>query len=156
MMEINVVCVGSLKEDYWKDAIKEYQKRIGAFAKINIVEVNEAKYLSSQAEMLHAKKEEAEQLKRYKKGYAFALEVKGKNYSSEDFAQKIKSLLNNGTSTLSFFIGGSVGLDADFSNSCNEKISFSSFTFPHQLMRVILMEQIYRSCMINANKTYHK
>lgn len=155
-MEINIVCVGNLKEKYWIDAINEYKKRLSAFAKVNIIETKESRYLDSQQELLRAKREESENLAKYKKGYCFALEVGGKTYSSTAFSEKIKNLQINGISQITFFIGGSVGLDENFSKSCNEQISFSCFTMPHQLIRVVLIEQIYRAFMINANKTYHK
>lgn len=155
-MTINIVCVGSLKEKYWKDAIAEYQKRICAFAKINIIEVKESAYGNSDAEILKAKQEEAQRLLAYKKGFCIALEINGKSFDSIGFSKYIASLENLGNSTISFFIGGSYGLDKSFSDSLNQRISFSSFTFPHQLMRVILLEQIYRSFMISGNRTYHK
>jgi 23S rRNA (pseudouridine1915-N3)-methyltransferase len=156
MIGINIVCVGNLKEKYWVDAIKEYEKRLGAFAKVNIVEVKESEYGTSEKEILDAKKSEAERLSKHKKGYCVALEIGGKNFDSEQFASHIESLATTGNSTISFFIGGSFGLDKNFSDDCNEKLSFSKFTFPHQLMRVILLEQIYRAFTIINGKTYHK
>ena len=156
MISINIVCVGNLKEKYWKDAISEYQKRISAFANLNIVEVKESIYGASEKEILLAKKEEAEKLEKYKNGYCVALEIKGKTFDSEGFAKHISSLMISGNSQITFFIGGSYGLDKNFSDSVNEKLSFSEFTFPHQLMRVILTEQIYRAFTIINNKTYHK
>ena len=156
MITINVVCVGSLKEKYWKDAISEYSKRISAFAKLNIVEVKEALYGSSQKEIEIAKKEEAERLKKYASGKTIALEIAGKTFDSEGLASHIQSVTTNGFSTITFVIGGSFGLDKAFSDSLDEKLSFSSFTFPHQLMRVVLLEQIYRSFTIINGKTYHK
>ena len=155
-MDINIVCVGSLKEKFWKDAIDEYKKRLSAFAKVNVYEVKESVYGTSDAEILKAKKEEAERLLKYKQGHTIALEIDGKSFSSEEYANHVSGLMTNGNSTLTFFIGGSFGLDRDFSNSLNEKLSFSKFTFPHQLMRVILLEQIYRVFTIINNKTYHK
>ena len=156
MVEINIVSVGNLKEKYWKDAIAEYQKRLSAFAKVNIIEVKESVYGDSVAEIEKAKREEAERLSKYRQGHTIALEIDGKNFSSEDFAGHLKNLMTNGSSTITFFIGGSFGLDKDFSNSLDEKLSFSKFTFPHQLMRVILLEQVYRAFTIINNKTYHK
>lgn len=156
MININIVCVGNLKEKYWKDAIQEYQKRISRFADFNIIEVKESSYGSSHKEIEIAKKEEAEKLAKYKKGYLIALEVNGKNYTSESFAENINKIANNGNSTITFFIGGSHGLDAEFSKSLNEQMSFSKLTFPHQLVRVVLSEQIYRAFTILNNITYHK
>lgn len=156
MISISIVCVGNLKEKYWKDAISEYQKRISAFANLNIVEVKESVYGTSEKEILLAKKEEAERLEKYKSGHCIALEIKGKTFDSEGFAKHIDALMTNGNSQITFFIGGSYGLDKNFSDGLNEKLSFSEFTFPHQLMRVILTEQIYRAFTIMNNKTYHK
>ena len=156
MISINIVCVGNLKEKYWKDAISEYEKRISSFAKLNIIEVKESVYGTSEKEILLAKKEEAERLEKYKDGYCIALEIKGKTFDSEGFSKYISNLMINGNSLISFFIGGSYGLDKSFSDSMDEKLSFSAFTFPHQLMRVVLVEQIYRAFTIKAGKTYHK
>ena len=156
MITINVVCVGSLKEKFWKDAISEYSKRISAFAKLNVVEIKESIYGTSSKEIELAKKDEAERLKKYVVGKTVALEIKGKVFDSESYAGHINQLASSGTSTITYFIGGSFGLDKDFSNSLDEKLSFSSFTFPHQLMRVVLLEQIYRCFTIINGKTYHK
>lgn len=156
MIQINIACVGNLKEKYWKDAIAEYQKRIGAFAKINIFEVKESDYGSSEKQVLLAKREEAERLQKLKIGHTIALEINGKTFDSEAFSKHISNLMVQGNSAVTFFIGGSFGLDGQFSDSLDEKISFSSFTFPHQLMRVILVEQIYRAFTILNGKTYHK
>lgn len=156
MITINLVCVGSLKEKFWKDAVGEYQKRISAFAKLNVIEVKESVYQKCERQILVAKKEEAERLKKYATGYTVALEINGKTFTSEGFAEHINNLMNMGNSCITFFIGGSYGLDKQFSDSLNEKLSFSSFTFPHQLMRVILLEQIYRAFTIISHKTYHK
>lgn len=156
MISINIVCVGNLKEKFWSQATEEYKKRLSLFAKLNIIEVKESDYGSSAKEILLAKKQEAERLEKYKKGYCIALEIKGEKFDSEQFALNIKNIADKGNSTISYFIGGSYGLDAEFSNSLNQKISFSNLTFPHQLMRVIVMEQIYRAFTILNNKTYHK
>lgn len=155
-MEINIVCVGSLKEKYFKDAVSEYTKRIGGFCKINIIEVKDLDYGDSEGNILKTKKQEAECLLKYKKGYTIALEIGGKSYTSENFAKFIKNTFDTKNPCISFFIGGSNGLDKQFSDSLDMKLSFSSFTFPHQLMRVILLEQVYRAFMINNNRIYHK
>ena len=156
MITINIVCVGNLKEKYWIDAIEEYKKRITPFAKLNIFEVKESAYGISEKDILIAKKEEAERIKKYLQGYVIALEIDGKNFDSESFANQIQKLMIQGNSTLTFIIGGSYGIDKELSNSADLKLSFSKFTFPHQLMRVILMEQIYRAFTILNGKTYHK
>lgn len=154
MITINILCVGNLKEKFWKDAIAEYQKRISAYAKLNIIEVKESTYDLNQIDK--AKRDEAERLKKCLDGHLVALEIGGKSFTSEQFAQHIQALQTNGISTITFLIGGSYGIDKSLSDSCNEKLSFSSFTFPHQLMRVILTEQIYRAFTILNGKTYHK
>lgn len=156
MININIVCVGDLKEKFWKDAIDEYSKRLSLYSKLNIIEVKESNYGTSEKEIEIAKQQEAQKLEKYKKGYCVALEIKGKSFTSESFSEHINTIAINGNSTISFFIGGSYGLDKQFSDSMNEKITFSNFTFPHQLMRVILLEQIYRAFTIINNKTYHK
>lgn len=155
-MEINIVCVGHLKEAFWKSAVEEYKKRIGGFCKINIVEIDDVDFGSQPSQILKEKKVEAQNLVKYKKGFSIALEIDGKTFSSVSFAQKIKNIFDGVNSTITFFIGGSNGLDKEFSDSCDMKLSFSDFTFPHQLMRVILLEQLYRAMMINSNRSYHK
>lgn len=156
MITVNIVCVGNLKEKYWKDAIEEYKKRISPYARLNIVEVKESLYGTSPKDILIAKSEEAENIKKHLAGYVIALEIGGKSFSSEEFAQSFQTLLNQGNSTITFLIGGSYGIDKDLSDSANMKLSFSKFTFPHQLMRVVLVEQIYRAFTILNGKTYHK
>lgn len=158
MMSVNIICVGTLKEDYWVEACREYEKRLSSFVKINLIEVKESllKHNASVAEIKKAKFEEAQLINSKIKGFVIVLEVKGINLTSEAFANKISELNVNGISEISFVIGGSNGLDKEFSKSANMQLSFSHFTFPHQLMRVILLEQIYRAMCIKNNKTYHK
>lgn len=155
-MVVNIICVGNLKEKYWISAIEEYSKRLKLFCEFNIIEVKEFNEGKSSAEILNNKKQESKLLEKYKKGYTIGLEIKGELLSSEQFADKLKDIALQGNSTISFFIGGSNGLDKDFSNSLDYKISFGKCTYPHQLMRVILTEQIYRCFMINSNRSYHK
>lgn len=152
-MEINVVCVGNIKEKYLKDAVNEYVKRLGAFCKINVIEVKDYDSLD---QIDKTKKLEAENLQKYKKGYTIALEIGGESLSSEQLAGKMEQIFSQKSSTITFFIGGSNGLDKTFSDSLDYKLSFSRLTFPHQLMRVILLEQIYRAFMINSGRSYHK
>ncbi len=156
-MEFNIVCVGSLKEDYLKDAQKEYIKRIGGYCKVNVIECKEADYkdLSTQS-IINAKKKEAEQIGQHLKGFVVALEVEGKQFTSLEFAQKIKKLEVDGISCVTLIIGGSYGIFEELSARANLKLSFGKFTLPHQLIRVVLLEQIYRAITINNNKTYHK
>lgn len=156
-MEFNIVCVGSLKEKYLKEAQLEYIKRISAYSKINVIECKEADYKDlSQENIKLAKKKEADKIKEHLKGYVVALEINGKQFSSEELAKEIKNLEVKGISSLTLIIGGSYGIFEELSNSANLKLSFGKFTLPHQLMRIVLLEQIYRSLTIINNKTYHK
>lgn len=156
-MEFNVVCVGSLKENYLKEAQKEYLKRILGYSKINIIECKEADYKDlSQESINKAKKIEAESILKNLKGYVIALEIDGKQLTSVEFSNHIKKLEVNGISQVSLIIGGSYGIFEELSNKANLKLSFGKFTLPHQLMRVVLLEQIYRALTIMNNKTYHK
>ncbi|MGD9901075.1 MAG: 23S rRNA (pseudouridine(1915)-N(3))-methyltransferase RlmH [Spirochaetales bacterium] len=158
MITFNIISVGTLKEKYLVDATKEYIKRLEPFAKVNLIEVRESALSNnaSASEINKAKQIEAQDLKQRAKGFLVALEIKGKSMTSEEFSKKIDELATSGVSEISFIIGGSNGLDDEFSRGCNLQLSFSSFTFPHQLMRVIMLEQLYRAMCIINNKTYHK
>ncbi len=158
MITVNIVCVGSLKETYWKDAVKEYAKRLQLFCKLNIIEVKEnfLKANSSRAQVEDALKKEAEIINKYLKGYIVTLEVKGKKLTSENLSKKIEDLKTAGNSEITFVIGSSYGLHKNISDKSNFKLSFSDFTLPHQLMRVVLLEQVYRAFCISSGKTYHK
>ena len=149
-MNITVLCIGSLKEGYWRDACGEYQKRLSRFCKLEIKELSESRSDSV--------KEESERLAEHipKGSYVIALDVGGKRFSSEGFAEKIAALALDGKSSFCFIIGGSNGFDDSIRNIADLRLSFSDFTFPHQLMRVILLEQLYRAFKINANEKYHK
>lgn len=157
MINIRIVCVGNIKEKFYTDAVKEYEKRLSSFCKLEIIELKEYKLLKENAEEISKAKEfEAKEILPQLKGYTVALEIKGKNYSSTEFANFIQNKSIEGNSKITFIIGGSHGLDASVSSLCKEKLSFSAFTFPHQLMRVILLEQVYRAFTILTNKSYHK
>ena len=145
MLKLNIVCVGKLKEDYLTDAVNEYVKRLSRFCKTEIIELAER----------NSPKEEAESVLRACKGYTVALAVEGKKCSSEQFAAKVQSVFDKGES-LTFVIGSSCGLDPSVKAQADELLSFSDMTFPHQLMRVILVEQLYRAFMINSGSKYHK
>lgn len=159
-MNINVVCIGKLKEKYWRDAVDEYVKRISRFAKVEIIELRESRLPdnASPADEEKVKKQEGEEiLKRIKPGdCCITLEIKGKQLDSVELAEKIKKIWIGGSSTIDFVIGGSLGLSDDVSRRADFRLSFSKMTFPHQMMRVILLEQVYRSFKINNNETYHK
>ncbi|MBQ7703203.1 MAG: 23S rRNA (pseudouridine(1915)-N(3))-methyltransferase RlmH [Firmicutes bacterium] len=159
-MNIRIVCIGKLKEKYWTDAVSEYSKRIKRFSGLEIVELKESLLPAnaSPKDEEKVKEEEAKEiLKVLKKDeYVITLEIKGKPLSSEELASKVANLALEGHPDIAFVIGGSLGLGAEVSKRANFKLSFSGMTFPHQLMRVILLEQIYRSFKINNNETYHK
>lgn len=159
-MNIRIIAIGKLKEKYWQEAVKEYSKRLGAYCNLEIVELKESllRANASAADEEEVKRAEGEEiLGRIKKGdYVITLEIKGKELSSEKLAEKINGLGLDGRSNIDFVIGGSLGLSPAVSARADFKLSFSPMTFPHQMMRVILLEQIYRSFKINRNETYHK
>ena len=159
-MNIQIICVGKLKEKYWQDACAEYMKRLGRYCNIEIVELKESRLPenASLADEENVKKEEgASILKAIKDGtYVITLEILGKMLDSPQLAEKMDELALDGKSNIAFVIGGSLGLSAEVSKRSDYKLSFSKMTFPHQMMRVILLEQIYRSFKINRHETYHK
>lgn len=158
MLHINLYCVGKVKEQYLRDAIDEYLKRISKYCSISIIELPDKPIPEKSNSTLESQIIEAESNEIINKinmsSYKIALDLTGKQYTSEEFAEKINKIqLSN--STISFIIGGSLGLSDDLKRICNEKISFSKMTFPHQLMRVIFLEQLFRSFKINNNEKYH-
>ena len=157
-MRIKIVCVGKLKEDYLKDGIAEYTKRISRFAKVDIIELADEKIPDnpSAAECSSVIKAEGDKIEKHLEGYIIALCVEGKQLSSEGFARKIADIQLGGDSTITFVIGGSLGIDERIKAMAKLKLSFSEMTFPHQLMRLVLTEQIYRAFKINSNESYHK
>ena len=144
MLNIRIICCGTLKEQYLKDAVNEYSKRLSAFCRLTIQEIKE--------DTLDAAYSAVSSFK----GCKIALCIEGKMLSSEELAEKIEQLTVNGTSDIAFIIGGSEGISQQIKNMCDIKLSFSKMTFPHQLMRVILLEQIYRAFTIINHKSYHK
>lgn len=150
---IKIICVGKIKEKYLIDAIEEYSKRISKYSKVEIVELQD----ESQGEISKILKLEGEKIEKNlnPKDYVISLEIGGKNLTSEDFANLIdKELIEY--SNITFIIGGSYGIDENIKRKANYHLSFSSMTFPHQLFRVLLLEQIYRAFKINNNESYHK
>lgn len=145
MQKIYFVVVGKIKESFYRDAVAEYVKRISRFAKVEIKELPEGVNLEL----------EADDILRAIKGYTIVLAVEGEKFSSEKLAKKMKTLCDAGQE-ISFVIGSSCGLSERVKQAADLKLSFSDMTFPHQLMRVILAEQVYRAFMINAGSTYHK
>lgn len=159
-MKITILCVGKIKEVFYRQAIDEYAKRLSKYCKLEIVEVADEKTPDKASEVLESqiKEKEAERLidKLKEDSYIFTLEIKGKKYTSEAFSETIEKLTIQGKSHLTFVIGGSLGLHEKILKLSNHPISFSDMTFPHQLMRVILTEQIYRAFRIINNEPYHK
>ncbi|MHC5247028.1 23S rRNA (pseudouridine(1915)-N(3))-methyltransferase RlmH [Enterococcus sp. LJL90] len=159
-MQIKIVTVGKLKEKYLIEGIKEYTKRLSKYSKIEILEVPDEKAPEnlSAAEMLQVKEKEGQRILAKVKDneYVFALAINGQNLTSEAFAKQIENLGIQGKSQLTFIIGGSLGLSAEVLNRSNSQISFGKMTYPHQLMRLILIEQIYRGFRIMKGEPYHK
>lgn len=159
-MNIQIVSVGKLKEKYLKLGIEEYTKRLGAYAKIELVEVADEKAPEnlSDADMEIVKKKESDRIlaKIGADTYVIALAIEGKMKTSEQFAGDIESLMTYGRSKIAFVIGGSLGLHEDVMKRSDEKLSFSKMTLPHQLMKLVLVEQIYRAFRIMKGEPYHK
>ncbi|MGN1139836.1 MAG: 23S rRNA (pseudouridine(1915)-N(3))-methyltransferase RlmH [Oliverpabstia sp.] len=159
-MKITILTVGKIKEKYLKDAIAEYSKRLSKYCKLEIIEVTDEKTPDNASEVVEnvIRDKEGERLLKYVKDDAFVitLEIKGKMLTSEELAEKIDTLGVHGVSHIIFIIGGSIGLGEDVMKRSDFALSFSKMTFPHQLMRVILLEQIYRSYRIIAGEPYHK
>ena len=190
-MNIKIICIGKLKEKYWRDAAEEYIKRLSAYAKIQIVELKESRSDDIEEEggrilaalgvsegliksskntgggntdpghnngSILSKTDKAliGKMKGEIKDHIITLEIEGKALSSEQLAEKMETLGIEGKSNVAFIIGGSCGISRAVSSIADMKLSFSKMTFPHQMMRVILLEQIYRSFKINRNESYHK
>ncbi len=159
-MNIRILCVGKIKEKYFTEAIREYTKRLGRYAKLEIVEVPDEKTSEGASE-------HEEELIRIKEGerllarirdtdYVITLAIKGRKHTSEGFSKELEKLMNTGKSTIDFVIGGSLGTSDAILKRSDDTISFSDMTFPHQLMRVVLLEQVYRAFRIMKNEPYHK
>ena len=160
MISINIICIGKIKEKYWTDAIAEYSKRLGAFCKFRIVELDEEKtYQNPNPAQIEAilNAEGKRILNALTKGsYVAAMCIEGKLLSSEDLAEKLADIAVSGKSAVDFIIGGSWGLSSEVKQKADLKLSMSRMTFPHQMARVVLAEQIYRAFEINSNGKYHK
>ncbi len=159
-MKITVISVGKIKEKFYRDAILEYEKRLSRYCKFQIIEVSDEKTPDkmSEIEENQIKEKEADRILSYIKedAYLITLEIKGKKLDSVSFSELINQKTLHGVSHIQFVIGGSLGLHEKVCNLSDYKLSFSDMTFPHQLMRVILSEQIYRAFRIMANEPYHK
>ena len=160
MVHIDIVCVGKIKDSYLRDAISEYSKRLSRFCKLNIIELNDEKIPDSCSATVAEtiKKKEGDNIISHlkKDSYILAVDLKGKELDSIAFSQKINTIYSNINSNITFIIGGSLGLSPEVLSACNELISFSKMTFPHQLIRVFLLEQVYRAFKIINNESYHK
>ena len=163
-MKITILCVGKIKEKFYRDAIAEYSKRLSRYCKLDIIEVADEKTPENASDTVEnqIREKEAERIlmrldKEAKEGaYVFALAIDGREFDSVELSKKMDKLMTGGKSHLVFVIGGSLGLSDDVLKCADYKLSFSKMTFPHQLMRVILLEQVYRSYRIMNGEPYHK
>ncbi len=158
-MLVTIIAVGKIKEKYLVEGIKEYSKRLSKYTKLNIIEVPDERAPEnlSKKEMNIIKDKEGEKIEsKIKDSYVIALAIKGVMFSSEELANKIEDIKTYNSSQITFVIGGSLGLSNSVLKKADLIMSFSEMTFPHQLMRLIVLEQLYRSFKINSNEPYHK
>ena len=158
-MKVTLICVGKVKEKFYRDAIKEYEKRLGAYIKLNTIEISDEKVkVENDSEIALAMEKEGNNIlsKIKDNQYVITLEILGKNLSSEEFASKIDNLMLTGKSDVVLVIGGSYGLSDSVKKRSDFSLSFSRMTFPHQMMRVVLLEQVYRAYRIITGASYHK
>ena len=159
-MNIRIIAVGRIKEKYIQEGIKEFTKRLSRYCNLDIVEIDDEKAPEnlSEKEMIIVKEKEGNKIlgKIPQNSYVVSLVIEGKQVSSEGLAEKIEDLMINGTNDITFVIGGSLGLHNDVINRSDFKLSFSKMTFPHQMMRLILLEQVYRGFRIIKGEPYHK
>lgn len=157
MINIQIICVGNIKEKFYIEAIEEYKKRLQAFCKLEIIELKEYKLLKENSQEIQTALDiEGKEIIKKIKGYSIALAINGNSFDSVALSKHIENLQLKGNSQLSMIIGSSYGLSNEVLNKVDEKLSFSKLTFPHQLMRVILLEQLYRCFTITKGKSYHK
>ena len=156
MLSVNLICVGKVKEKYIIMGIDEFTKRLQSFTKFSLIEFKEDGNDSNRDESIKKESILIKNCLEKSKGYNILLDVKGKEYSSEDISREIEKLTVNGVSTINFIIGGSYGVSDEIKASANIRLSFSKMTFPHQLMRLIFIEQLYRWFTITNNIKYHK
>lgn len=164
MLNIRIICIGKLKESYWREAVGEYEKRLSSYCKLEIAELREARLPANASpadEEIVREAEEAALLQEARpvdsgRDYIIALDPSGKKYSSPGFAEHLGRLALDGRSRITFLIGGSLGFSDSVRRETDELMSFSDLTFTHQMMRPILLEQIYRAFKINNNEKYHK
>ncbi len=160
MIHINIICIGKIKEKFFRDAIDEYSKRLGKYCTLKINELPDEKIPNnaSEKDFILIKEKECNNILNYikKDSYIICLDLKGKQFTSEEFSKKIENISLNYNSCITFIVGGSLGISEKILNISNESISFSKMTFPHQLFRIFLLEQIYRAFKISNNEAYHK
>ncbi len=160
MLHINIICVGKLKEKYLTEALQEYSKRLSKYCNLNIIELQDEKLPSNLNDSLinQIKEKESNNILSHleKSSYVISLDLKGKQYTSEEFASKISNISTNIAGNITFIIGGTLGLSKNILAKSNELICFSKMTFPHQLIRIFLLEQLFRSFKILNNETYHR
>ena len=160
MLHINIICVGKLKEKYLTEALQEYSKRLSKYCNLNIIELQDEKLPSNLNDSLinQIKEKESNNILSHleKSSYVISLDLKGKQYTSEEFASKISNISTNIAGKITFIIGGTLGLSKNVLAKSNELICFSKMTFPHQLIRIFLLEQLFRSFKILNNETYHR
>ncbi len=159
MLAINIVCIGKIKENFFKDAINEYSKRLSKYCNLTITELSDEKIPSKVNDKIidNIKNIEGKKILEHlkKDSYIICLDLHGKQLSSEEFSSKIDSIALNYNSSITFIIGGTLGISNEVLNIANEKICFSKMTFPHQLIRIFLLEQLFRAFKISNNETYH-
>ena len=159
MLAINIVCIGKIKENFFKDAINEYSKRLSKYCNLTITELYDEKIPSKVNDKIidNIKNIEGKKILEHlkKDSYIICLDLHGKQLSSEEFSSKIDSIALNYNSSITFIIGGTLGISNEVLNIANEKICFSKMTFPHQLIRIFLLEQLFRAFKISNNETYH-
>lgn len=160
MLHIDIICIGKIKENFLREAIQEYTKRLSKYCNLNIIELPDEKIpinINEKNADIIKEKESNRIISHIKKGsYTICLDLKGIEFSSEQFANNINSLSINNISNITFIIGGSLGMSRTLLNSVNQKICFSKLTFPHQLIRLFLLEQLFRSFKILNGETYHR
>lgn len=160
MLHINIICVGKIKEKYLKDAIDEYKKRLSKYCLLTITELPDEQVPNHLNDSLTQNIKQAESYKILshikKDSYIICLDLKGKQYTSEEFSQKIENISLNLSSHITFIIGGTLGMIDELLKNANELICFSKMTFPHQLIRIFLLEQLFRAFKISHNETYHR
>ena len=159
MLHIDVICIGKIKEIFFQEAVQEYSKRLSKYCILNIIELADEKIplsLNITNENLIKQKESNKIISHIKKGsYVICLDLTGKELSSEELAKNISSISLSSISNITFVIGGSLGMSKELLNSANQKICFSKLSFPHQMIRVFLLEQLFRGFKIAGNETYH-